>query len=71
MNALCTASFMLHPVFQSHSMGSSTQYMAVCTESERVYNPVQIVARGTTPTVFPSLFHKFFRNHMIFVVKYK
>ena len=25
VNALCTASFMLHPVFQNHSMGSRTQ----------------------------------------------
>jgi len=71
VNALCTASFMLDAVLPIHSNGSKTQYRAVFVASETVYNHVQTVARGATQTVFHSLFHKSFRNHMIFVVKYK
>jgi len=71
VNALCTASFILDAVFPIHSKGSKTQYNAVFVASEIVYNPAQTVARGATQTVFHNLFHESFRNHMIFVVKYK
>lgn len=71
VNALCTASFILDAVFPTHSKGSKTQYNAVFVASEIVYNPAQTVARGATQTVFHNLFHESFRNHMIFVVKYK
>ena len=65
VNALCMASFMLHAVLQTHSTGSKTQYIDVFVASATVYNHVQN-ARGATQTVFHSLFHRFFRNHMVF-----
>ena len=68
VNALWTASFMFDAVLPIHSTGSKTQYRAVFVASEIVYSHVQTVARGATQTVFHSLFHIFFQNHMIFLL---
>lgn len=72
VQALCIASHILLAVFHTHSNGlTRAQYSAVCTVSVNVCHHVHSVERIGASAVLPNLLPVFFRNHMIFVVRYK